>query len=359
MIKGIKDSTIAVRAVCAIVFCIFSFLYIYVYQTPTLAYEQHVLSGGSTYYHPLISAIVITVVAYLLQLGVYAWLKLRGASHSLTYLPSMLILTFLTAGRPDGNGGLEIGSWIWFVPIILIIYVIGVKIIQQWINASQPASTLLSSRILTVNLVTMVVMMLYVMNFGNGDEMFHREIKAEKLLIQQNYKALAHEGSTSTTTDSTLTLLRAIGLDKTGKIADSLFTQPVVGGVASLMHQKNVHSLLFKPRFMSRRKSVDYQLCALLAERDLDNFARKLSAITDVNRAEARDTLPKHYREALVLYQHLRSTPKTQYNDSILETDYRDLRQMLQNCKSQADRNNQLRINYATTYWKYYYTKAK
>lgn len=62
MAKNRKDSTTAIKAVCAIVFILFSFSYIYFYQTPTLTYEQHILSGGVTVYHPFISAVIIAVV---------------------------------------------------------------------------------------------------------------------------------------------------------------------------------------------------------------------------------------------------------------------------------------------------------
>lgn len=369
-----KDSTVAVGATCAIVFCLFSFLYIYCYQTPTLAYEQHVLSGGVTVYHPLISAILITLSGCIIQFLVYSFTRLRGASHALTYLPSMLFLAMLTSGYPDGNGGIDMGLWVWFIPLILIAFGVAVKVIKQWPGNSVAAESFLSSRSLLVNMLTMLLMMLFVLNVCNGDELFHRQIRAEKLLLENRYAELAKEGqgrsllaqrtgytqlemdynTTSERTDSTLTLLRFIAMDRLGTLPDSAFTQPVVGGKASLLRCENVHPLLFSKRFLMRRKSFDYKLCALLAERDLDGFASLLSSKVDVNDTTACDTLPRHYKEALVLYQHLRSKPITAYADPVLETDYRDMRDMQRGCATNEQRRMKLQRNYKNSYWNYY-----
>lgn len=369
-----KDSTAATIATSAIVFCLFSFLYIYCYQTPTLAYEQHVLSGGITVYYPLISAIIITIVCQVLQLTVYGFTKLHGASHALTYVPSMLLLAFLTCGRPDGNGGLQTGMWIWFVPVLLLIYFCLIKVVKQWLSIATPPAPWLFSQQLTLNLLTMVAMMLFVLNVGNGDELFHRQIRAEKLLKEWRYTELAKEGqgrsllaqltentffenehnTISEQTDSTLTLLRFIAMDKLGTLADSAFTQPVVGGTASLMKLENIHPLLFDIKFLKRRKSFDYKLCAILADRDLDLFAKELSRRVNVNDSTARDSLPRHYREALILYQHQRSRPITNYVDPVLETDYNDMMTAQRQCATIEERRMILRQNYRNNYWGYF-----
>lgn len=374
MIQYKKDSTVAIVATCAIVFCLFSFLFLYCYQTPTLAYEQHVLSGGVTFYRPLISSIVVTVIGLVIQMVVFAFTTMRGASHALTYLPSMLMLAFLTSGYPDANGKLTTGTWIWFVPVVLVVYLCLIKIIKQWIGTTMAPGRFLASKALSLNLLTMIVMMLYVCTVSNGDELFHRQIRAEKLLIENQYDELTKEGQgrsllaqrtgitffekkskNSEYTDSTLTLIRFIAMDKKHILADSAFTQPVVGGTASLMRLENVRPLLVSKRFLMRKKSFDYRLCALLAERDLDRFATMLSGKVNVNDTTACDTLPRHYKEALVLYQHLRSKPVTAYKDAVLETDYNDMRTMLQGCATEDERRMALQRNYRNNYWSYYF----
>lgn len=374
MIYNKKDSTAATIAACAIVFCLFSFLFIYCYQTPTLAFEQHVLSGGATVYHPLASAIVITLTCHILQAVVYGFTKLNGASHALTYLPSFLLLGVLTSGRPDSQGGLTGSMWLWFIPVILILYGLTIKLVKQWISSHTAQEPFFSSRTFLLNSLGMLVMMLFVLNVCNGDELFHRQIRAEKLLLENRYAELALEGkgrsllaqrtgitaldnkynTISERTDSTLTLLRFIAMDRRGTLADSAFTQPVVGGLASLMRAENVHPLLCSKRFLIRRKSFDYRLCAFLAERDLDSFARLLSSRVDVSDSTVCDSLPRHYKEALVQYQHLRSKPITAYNDQVLETDYRDMMNAQHQCATLEERKFELNKNYRNSYWNYY-----
>ena len=50
-----KNSTVVVKAACAIVFCLFSFVYLYFYQVDMLSVAQHILSGGVTRYDRLIA----------------------------------------------------------------------------------------------------------------------------------------------------------------------------------------------------------------------------------------------------------------------------------------------------------------
>ena len=76
------------RVMCAVVFFVFTFCYLYFYQADVLAMAQHVLSGGKTRYNSLIGAVLITLVLYLLQLLVFAVTRLYKRAHALTYFPS-------------------------------------------------------------------------------------------------------------------------------------------------------------------------------------------------------------------------------------------------------------------------------
>ena len=83
MTYGTKNGTVAVKAISAVLFLVFVFCYLYFYQADILAVSQHVLSGGKTSYEPTIGAALITLVLYLLQIGVYAFTKLEeiGRAH--------------------------------------------------------------------------------------------------------------------------------------------------------------------------------------------------------------------------------------------------------------------------------------
>jgi hypothetical protein len=113
MTFNIKNSTAAMRMACAIVFVVFTFLFVYDYQTDLIAYTQHVLSRGATTYNRIVGAMVITLALTLLSVGVRAVLKLRARFHALVYFPSLLLLALLAGGQTDGAGDLSFGFWMW------------------------------------------------------------------------------------------------------------------------------------------------------------------------------------------------------------------------------------------------------
>lgn len=99
-----KALTFPMRLLCAIVFCTFTFCYLYFYQADIMVVAQHIASGGKTHYVPLTGAVLITVALLLIQILVYAITGLYKRMHALTYFPSALLLLFLTSIPSDiGN----------------------------------------------------------------------------------------------------------------------------------------------------------------------------------------------------------------------------------------------------------------
>ena len=86
-----------IRVACATLFFLFSFVYLYYYQADVLTVSQHVLSGGKTQYSRIVGALLITLVLFLMQLGVSSVAKMTNYTHALTYFPSLLALAFLTS----------------------------------------------------------------------------------------------------------------------------------------------------------------------------------------------------------------------------------------------------------------------
>ena len=146
--------------------------------------------------------------------------------------------------------------------------------------------------------------------------------------------------------------MRFIALDKRHLLADSLFTQPVAASSASLLKMQGVHPLLFKQSFLRRSKSSDYILCSMLADCNLDAFAKKFSTLYPDS--IPYDSIPRHYREAVVIYCHTRSNPIIQQRDSVIEADYRDMRSMIRSTPDKAKRKHTLWTYYRNTYWYYY-----
>lgn len=81
---------------CGLLFAIFSFVYLYVFQRDSLEALHYSLAQGRTHFAPMASALVITLILILLRWGINSLLGLKGKVRTLSYLPSFFILWALT-----------------------------------------------------------------------------------------------------------------------------------------------------------------------------------------------------------------------------------------------------------------------
>ena len=93
----------------------------------------------------------------------------------------------------------------------------------------------------------------------------------------------------------------------------------------------------------------DYLLCASLIDRQLDRFVAMLGRYYAID-----DHLPKHYREALTLYTHLRSHPLVVYHNSVMDEDYANLTELERQYADETERKGKVEEQYRGTYWYYY-----
>src|SRR5574344_411659 len=375
--RQLKNSTITMRVVCAIVFCLFSFLFLYCFQAAVMAAAQHVLSEGKTHYSPVVVAVIITFILQLLQIGIFSITKLKKRSHALTYFPSCLLLAFVTDISPNIDQGFSIGAWVWVFPLLIIIYVIIVLFAREF-QPYEPdiISQGLFSRWMWVNLLTMALMFFLVGVSSNGNDVFHYRMQAEMCLDKNEYDNVLSIGKSSEKSDASLTMLRIYALSRKGELGDRLFEYPVVGRSSALLPTKGVskcllfHSdsiyrylgaipkekllpmdylKLIRSRHLMKPCAVDYILCGYLLDRNLDAFVRELPKYYKVD-----EHLPKYYREALILYTHLRSNPILVFHSSVMDTDYQDMEDLEKQYPDKTVRANNVRDMYGTTYWFYY-----
>jgi len=370
------SSTIVTRTVCAIVFVVFSFCWLFFFQADLLAVAQYILSGGQTSYNRLVGAVVITALLQLLQLGVYALTKLSKRYHALTYLPSMLVLGVLT----DITLPLSLLPASLLAIVIIVLLWLGCVFVARGIQPYEDDRTggLLSRR-MWINLLVMSVMMLGVTLIGNSNAVFHFRSHAETALIKGDVDEALRVGGSSHESDASLTMLRAYALSKKGELGERLFSYPVVGTSDDLLmlgsdarmvlcpvdsfyrhlgalprHGMNgAHYLRNLQRGGQATAAVaDYVLCGYLVDRDLDAFAADITKYYQVSDSTAE--LPRHYREALVLYTHLRSHPRIVYHDTVMDEDYEDLQKLEAQYPESSDCKNQVRDKYENSYWYYY-----
>ena len=110
-------------------------------------------------------------------------------------------------------------------------------------------------------------------------------------------------------------------------------------GFLKLIHQ--IH--------MAKKPAHDYLLCAYLLDKRVDDFAREIG-----NYYKTDSVIPKHYREALILHNHIRSHPVVEYRDNVLDADYKDYLKLTREKASKRERKTKVRDTYGNTYWYYY-----
>jgi len=91
-------------------------------------------------------------------------------------------------------------------------------------------------------------------------------------------------------------------------------------------------------------------------DKDLAGFVKSVKACYDLNNDK---DLPKHYKEALVLYQHKVSNPSVEYKNKVFEADYADFVKTGDDAPDELEKKNKIRDVYGNTYWYYYKYVAK
>lgn len=371
-----NDSSATTIVACAVVFLAFCFLWLYCFQADVMYLTQHVLSDGQTQYHRLWGAVLITALLQLLQLGLFSVLRLRRRTHALTYFPSMLFLAVLSSANADIDLHFSLGHWYWLVPLLLLLWggVVGLaKYVQHYEQQAAPG---FFSRRTWINLFTMMLMMCGVGLSANTNAVFHFRTHAEVAMLQGDFDEALRVGNRSLETDGSLMMLRMYALSRKGQLPERLFAYPLVPTSDDMLPTADAVRLQVYPSdslyrhlgaiprrpmrpmeylhtilrsHQAKPAATDYLLCGYLIDRDLDTFAREL-----VRRYTVNDSLPRYYREALVLYTHQRSQPHIVYHDPVLDVDYKDFRALSASCTDANERRGKLLEHYADSYWFYY-----
>lgn len=378
-----KNSTITIKVMCAIVFCLFSVCWLYWFQADVLAVAQHILSGNSTHYNRSVGAVLITVLLLVLQQVISSFVRLYRRAYAFTYFPSMLILGVISDIDSTIDQQFTLGAWYWVFPLALCIWgsvTWVVRKIQQFHHDNEPSG--MFSQRGWVNMLWMVLMMLFVAAVGNSNAVFHFRTHVEVAILEKDIDEALRTGNESAETDVHLTMLRAYALSLKGALGERLFEYPVNGSGDDLLPLPSSQSrmLLLNPDslflhlgakplgkmttsrylYILERDSLatsavaDYRLCGLLVDKRIDDFVNMLPVYYAIN-----DSLPKHYKEALTLYAHLRSHPVLIYQNAVMAEDWKDFQKLQNTYASLSERRGKVEERYALSYWYYYYYCGK
>ena len=383
-----------VRLTCTVVFLSFTFAWLYWFQADVMAFAQHGLSGGKTHYDRTIGAIICTAVLLLVHLLINTVVHVTRTTHALTYFPSFLLLAFVSSVSFPFSWG----AWPWAAPLALLGWaglLLMTKKMVPFDTYSSKHGGSNTPRLLWVNLLQMAVMMLGVALVSNTQALTHFKARAELALLEGNADEALRVGRKSYDTDATLTMLRVFALSKQGLLGDKLFSYAVAGsskdmlplkgsnGQLSLMpdsllwehfglcpdslfahtdtlgriyseaehYTTSQYLRLLQTDSMATSAWRDYLLTGWLIDRQLDSFAIHLPE----HYVAIPDSLPRHYREALVLYNSQpRHDTLYHYVDTLMERRWYEYQRLDSIYNNVTERKLRSEEDFGNTYWYYY-----
>ena len=375
----VDGSATVVKTVCATVFLLFVAIYVFSYQEDTLALTQHILSGGATVYSRLIGGIIITIVLALLHFTTAKVMRTKPLCiYALSCFPSLYILAMLT----DFDTSHPLSPWRWWailMPLACavwwgVVYFLG-ELLRYRCSDNRHEEGYLA-RTLGCNIFILAAMMIGVGLLSNSNDITHYRLRMERLLMHGEYAKALEVGKQSDKSDANLTMLRVFALAHEGRLGDELFKYPVSGTSASIVPQlADGKMLMLSPDSVYRmlgaiprhgqstkhylnaivksgqatKAAIEYQLCGMLIDKNLDGFVSLLMKTHKID-----DSLPLHYREALILYTHRRSSPKVVYRNTVMDTDYDDMQRLEAETHSPGERRIMVYKQFAGTYWEYF-----
>lgn len=383
MVNTPKDSTTAVKVVCAIIFVVFVVSYVYSFQGDLLAMTQNIWAKGQTHYHRGVGVVVITLILSLVSLGVGVLTHLPQRAFSLVFFPAFLLLGLLTAVHVDGTSVHTSMPWLVATPVMFVAYCFLMGQIRYYQSFLTPLrSTRFLSHPWWTNVLLLVGMMILTYSMGNTDRTLHTRLEVERHCQQRDWNTALAVGFPQYDNDSSLTMLRALALANVGQLGDKLFAYDVSGGSLALVPQPD-HSVAFMlgsdkilwrtigvvprdrgealERFLKRelrRGTVndvakDYLLCSYLMDRNLKAFVAALPSFYP-NAGQ----LPTHYAEAYLLYCD-RFKVKDTLTTQAMKADYADFLAVMRTNRRPELRDAAIRDAYFGTYWYYYFRKRQ
>lgn len=369
---------------CYFTFSLFSFCYLYFYQGGVLAAFQHVLSKGVTSYDNLIGAILITIFLLLLHLGIRIITNFGNKFFALTFLPSFVVLALLTNVNSSINNIYEFQSYLWMPIILLILFGILSAKSKRFLTMISLRNSNILSQELCLNLMLMVLMMLMTGCIGNDNEIFHYRMNVEQKLQNGNhniqkylYYTCNDADSVAKQNSSSITMLYAHSLTKENAMGNRLFESTILcegkdllplsksnsacvvyptdsvfkylGAKPIVAMTTNEYLCIIDKMYPNNKKIGDYILCGALIDRNLDKFVKLLP-----NYYSQNDSLPLHYKEALMLYNKNKSEPLFIINDEKMLTDYAEMNNIENEFPDYNTRKLKVWEKFKNTYWWYY-----
>lgn len=345
-------------------------------QSDAMAMAQHILSKGHTSYSKVWGAVIITLVLQLIVILYKRTHLFSLKTQALYFFPSCLILGLMTCFIPAQDGSIMMDiNW-----TTCFLFIIGYGI-TTWISLHYPDTRNDKNNIhpyLWINFILLAAQMCMSAHIGNTNDAYHYRLKVEKFILDNNDTSALEVGKKSLAHDRVLTALRVLAQSRNGKLGDALFHYPQEYGSEGLLpniqdtslHTQAYRDIIYKHiggypgenissvkqflTLVTKAKSVkepafDYLLCAYLLDKDIETFVNELPQYYPSN-----EGLPKHYKEAMVMYLHHEGKTDHAYYDKQTADEYQKFLELKSSIDNTIEQDNQCRRVFGQTYWWYY-----
>lgn len=367
-----------VAYICATLFAIFSFLFIVAYQSPLLEAFYDKVATGKLDYNRYVAGLFMTGILLLVAMGLNRFARFRREWTALAYLPSTLLLAFFTdIDRSMYVGGWSCWGWIGIFILGFAIYFALAYVLKRLRSINTSNSIAHNPlRIIWRNLIIFVILFLIAGTLSNGDENFKREALAVSYCKSGDYGKALEVGYKSLDASQELTAIRSYALAMNSDMGERLFEYPQLYASEGLLPRLVQTSPLVpdtvfafigdRPvanetaaEFLDRiahKDSVspavrEMYLSSLLLNRNLYIFEKEIRCLYDSIPAYE---LPKHFREALVLYSSLDSCYTLELRSDTLFQQFDSLKAIEARYADPIVRNNYVRKDFGRTYWWYF-----
>ena len=376
------STSLAIHVACGVLFALFSFTYLFCLQGDLLAEAQYVFSGGVTTYYRGTGAVIITAVLMAMQWGLNKLTRLEGRFFAVSYFPSLLVLAVMTSLSRESIADFSFGGWCWAFPLLVAVYCLAVWAIHKFHEISIVENDYHLTRYLWPNFLTLFVMMLLCGACNKADDVYLYELKAERLLLNEEYEDAGNVGLKALVTSPRLNNLRCYALLRQGQLTDRLFDYPQPYGSQGLLDLTDTcsrinrftvkdvcaylgalpNSKVTTPRqyleimlktdsLPDRRAIIDYYLCSLLLDKDIPSFRRALARFYHCSTGDDVVQLPRIYKEALILDRRFSPSSSIAFPDTLVAADYAQYCTIKEECTDSTERSNQLHRKYGNTLW--------
>ena len=374
-----------IKLTTIVLFALFSFIYLFCIQNDVLAEAQYVFSGGLTTYSRLWGALIITGFLLVIQYYVAKASKLVGRWYALSFFPSFVVLAILTSLNRAVIEDFSFGQWVWALPLLIVLFILLLYIKRRLPGESIDDGDYHLSRYLWPNYAVMFLMMLVCGANASADDVFMYELKAERLLLEDNFEGASRVGEKSMNTSPRLNEMRMYALARQGLLGEKLFDYPQPYAAQSLMMMDDTVTRLHRFTCKNIQKALgawantsvtsfdhyvdllrknpstchnpllaDYILCGKLLEKDLRGFTQVIKRYYDLSSPVNVRDLPKAYREAMLLQaKAIGNDSLNAFVDTLMLSNYKDYCAILDADESDLVRKNRLRRSYGNTLWWY------